>query len=180
MVYPCGIFQTNAKFSHWTTGNQGSMLVWCQGQTTILCTQEGHVNGFSTVLMQSHGCKLAQTRQTRQVSFGNTTCTGTRTYIHTWMRTHTWSAHTPFFIPLLLLDHSYFPSCKGWTGLPLTPLKTAKVFCGKQDTTLSVRRRNKKCKSFSSPWYWLGMHSCSRFPTHSLGKQCYPLWSALM
>ena len=26
----------------------------------------------------------------------------------------------------------------------MTPLKTAKVFCGKQDTTLSVRRRNKK------------------------------------
>lgn len=133
---------------------RGACLHWCQDQATKLCAEAGHVNGFSTVLMQSYGCKLAQSGQTKLVPFRNTTCTCT----------HRWSAHIPHFITLFFLHHSYFPSCKGWTGLPLTPLRIAKLFCGKQEMTLSVRRRNIKPKSFSSPWYWLGSHWFLSFP----------------
>lgn len=151
----CGILQTDATSACWTTGNPGSTLARCQGQATTLCAQAGHINGFSRVLMPSHGCTLALSQQTRLVSFRNTTCTCTPP----------WSAHIPHFIMLLFLHHNYFPSCKGWTELPLTHLKIVKLFCGKQET-LSVRRRNRKPKSFSLPWHWIGSHWFSQFSTH--------------
>jgi len=60
----------------------GSMLARCQGQATVLCIQAGHVNGFSTVLMQSWGCKLAdQARVFREHNM--------HTHIHTHMHAHT-------------------------------------------------------------------------------------------
>lgn len=157
-VHLCGIFQTDAKFSHRTTGNQGSMLAWCQDQATKLCAEAGHVNGFSTVLMQSYGCKLAQSGQTKLVPFRNTTCTCT----------HRWSAHIPHFITLFFLHHSYFPLLAKAGLTPIDTSKNSKVVLWQtgDDTQCKEKKHKTQVLFFTMILTWKSL--ISQFPTHSL------------